>query len=255
MLLALVADCPEAIGGVRAETGSASIGVSDPLGRLSRVPEAGREARWALDGARADRVPMVRYGEDASSLLPAGLGGGERLVSRVLGPLLDYDASHETELVASLRTFLESNRSWKDAAAILHIHKQTLVYRMRRVQEMSGCRLDDTGDVAELWIALKALDGAAFLAINGIQTLSHAFIDLSGDLADLVELGVTDIRLSPHSLDMVAVARIFREALDERISAAEARQKIRALDAPGPFANGFFHGRAGHRYVEAAGSA
>lgn len=104
-------------------------------------------------------------------------------------------------------------------------------------------------------MTLNALDGAAFLAVNGIQTLSHAFIDLSGDLADLVALGVTDIRLSPHSLDMVAVARIFREALDERISAAEARQKIRALDAPGPFANGFFHGRAGHRYVEAAGSA
>lgn len=95
----------------------------------------------------------------------------------------------------------------------------------------------------------------AFLAINGIQTLSHAFLDLSGDLAALVALGATDIRLSPHSLDMVAVARIFRDALDQRISAAEAREAMRALDAPGPFANGFFHGRAGHLYIEAAGSA
>ncbi len=54
---------------------------------------------------------------------------------------------------------------------------------------------------------------------------------------------------------MVAVARIFRDALDQRISAAEAREAMRALDAPGPFANGFFHGRAGHLYIEAAGSA
>ena len=103
-------------------------------------------------------------------------------------------------------------------------------------------------------MTLKGLDGAAFLAINGIQTLSHAFIELSGDLADLVALGATDIRLSPHSLDMVAIAGIFRDALDGRISADEARQKMRALDAPGPFANGFFHGKAGHLYVDAAGS-
>ena len=62
-------------------------------------------------------------------------------------------------------------------------------------------------------------------------------------------------RLSPHTLDMVKIAGIFRDALDGRIAADEARQAMRALDAPGPFANGFFHGRAGHRYIEAAASA
>ncbi|HMN73611.1 MAG TPA: U32 family peptidase [Rhodoblastus sp.] len=104
-------------------------------------------------------------------------------------------------------------------------------------------------------MTLKTLDGATFLAVNGIQTLSHAFVDLSGDIPDLVALGATDIRLSPHTLDMVAVARIFRDALDGRISAAEARRAMRGLDAPGPYANGFFHGRAGHLYIEtAAGS-
>ena len=57
--------------------------------------------------------------------------------------------------------FLGHNRSWKDAAAVLQVHKQTLVYRMRRVEQLTGRHLDDTGDVAELWFALRAADVAA----------------------------------------------------------------------------------------------
>jgi purine catabolism regulator len=38
------------------------------------------------------------------------------------------------------------------------VHKQTLVYRMRRVEELTGRRLDRTEDVAELWLALRARD-------------------------------------------------------------------------------------------------
>jgi PucR family transcriptional regulator, purine catabolism regulatory protein len=134
-----------------------AIGLSDPLGRVTRVPDASREARWALESARAARRSIVRYGEDAPSLfLPRGLSEAERAVRHVLGDLLDYDATHEADLVRSLRVFLSRNRSWKEAAAELHIHKQTLVYRMRRVEELTGRRLDDTDSVAELWFALKA---------------------------------------------------------------------------------------------------
>jgi purine catabolism regulator len=58
----------------------------------------------------------------------------------------------------SLRVFLAHNRSWQKAATALHVHKQTLVYRMRRVEELSGRKLDRTGDVSELWFALRAAE-------------------------------------------------------------------------------------------------
>jgi hypothetical protein len=38
------------------------------------------------------------------------------------------------------------------------LHKQTLVYRIKRVEELTGRRLDDTGDVAQLWLALRSLE-------------------------------------------------------------------------------------------------
>jgi purine catabolism regulator len=60
--------------------------------------------------------------------------------------------------VHSLDEFLQANRSWQRAAKALFVHKQTLVYRMKRVEELTGRRLDDTGHVAELWFALRALE-------------------------------------------------------------------------------------------------
>ena len=78
----------------------------------------------------------------------------------VIGPLLDYDAARNANLVESLKGFLANNRSWQKASADLHIHKQTLVYRMRRVEELSGRKLDSTQDVAELWLALKAAEAS-----------------------------------------------------------------------------------------------
>jgi PucR family transcriptional regulator, purine catabolism regulatory protein len=158
LLLALLLDTPAAIAGFREEVDPATpVGLSGQLGRLGRTADAQREARWALEAGSVDDSALVRYGEHAPSFfLPRGLSEAERAVRHVLGALLDYDRTHEAELVKSLRVFLSHNRSWKNSAAELHVHKQTLVYRMRRVEELTGRRLDDTGDVAELWFALRA---------------------------------------------------------------------------------------------------
>jgi purine catabolism regulator len=102
---------------------------------------------------------VLRYGDAAPSpFLPRGLSEARDAAARVLGPIAEYDAAHAAELMTSLRAFLDHNRSWKDAAAALHVHKQTLVYRMRRVEELTGRRVADTGALAEFWLALRAYD-------------------------------------------------------------------------------------------------
>jgi PucR family transcriptional regulator, purine catabolism regulatory protein len=160
-LLVMLRDTPVAIDALRTEVDARTVGLSGPLGRPSRVPDAEREARWALEAGGEDSPGIVRYGEDvASFFLPRGLSDAERAVAHVLGDLLAYDREHHSDLVNSLRVFLGHNRSWKDAAAALQVHKQTLVYRMRRVEQLTGRHLDETGDVAELWFALKAADVA-----------------------------------------------------------------------------------------------
>lgn len=95
---------------------------------------------------------------------------------------------------------------------------------------------------------LRTLEDKPFLAVNGIQTMSHDYLNLIGELADLQEMGVTRFRLSPHSCDMVEVAAIFRAALDRRIAVPEVAAQLDALNLGAPFSNGFYYGKPGHSW-------
>jgi collagenase-like PrtC family protease len=99
---------------------------------------------------------------------------------------------------------------------------------------------------------LRTLEDKPFLTVNGIQTLSHDYLNLIGELADLQAMGVSRFRLSPHSCDMVAVAAIFRAGLDRRIDAAEAAAGLDALKVDAPFSNGFYYGKPGHSWNRAS---
>jgi purine catabolism regulator len=158
-LVVLPGDAP-AVEALRGATHGARIGVSDVLGRPDRVPDAAREARWAHTAATMLDERLVRYGVTTPLFLPRTIGEAELAAARVLGSLLAYDDEHGTDLLHSLAVFLANNRSWQRTASLLHVHKQTLVYRMRRIEGLTGRRLNHTADVAELWLALQAHDVA-----------------------------------------------------------------------------------------------
>lgn len=159
--LMMVVDTEDALTTLGEAAGrGGALGVSDPLGRPDRAPDAAREARWAQTAANNLGRPLVRYGEGTPLFLPRTLGEAAMAAERVLGPVIEYDAEHGTELVSTLAVFLEHNRSWQRSSEALHVHKQTLVYRMRRVEELTGRELRDTADVVQFWLALRALDFA-----------------------------------------------------------------------------------------------
>lgn len=137
------------------------VGVSDPFHAPEDAPSALRQARWAIEAGRADGRAVARYGEERASFGPRSVGEARQLADHVLGELIAYDAAHGTELVRTLDVFLRRNRSWQQAARELVVHKQTLVYRVRRAEEITGRRLDRTADVSALWIALRARETAA----------------------------------------------------------------------------------------------
>lgn len=98
-------------------------------------------------------------------------------------------------------------------------------------------------------LEVKTLDHREFLAINGVQTLAWGCTVLSREIADLNSAGVTRIRLSPQSCDMVAVATAYRNLLDGRIEPAGLLAEIDSLSVPGEAVNGFVHGQAGAAFV------
>lgn len=95
-------------------------------------------------------------------------------------------------------------------------------------------------------LTLDTLDGQAFLAINGLQTLSHKYISLLDELPDLMQMGISNFRLSPHTGDMVRVTNIFRARAEEWVSAEKAGILLEELLPGTQFSNGFFHDLPGH---------
>ena len=94
-------------------------------------------------------------------------------------------------------------------------------------------------------LGVDTLDGAQFLAVNGVQTLSFSYANLIHEVGDLVADGVASLRLSPHSCDMVAVAETFRGVIDGRLDGEEGLARLEGLGVGAPFSNGFLHGVAG----------
>jgi len=98
-------------------------------------------------------------------------------------------------------------------------------------------------------MVIDTLEAEPFLAVNGTQTLSFSYLNLSAELAMLRSMGVHRFRLSPQDVDMVAVATVFDALLNDRLDADEADDKLHALCADTPFSNGFFHAREGRIFI------
>jgi collagenase-like PrtC family protease len=101
-------------------------------------------------------------------------------------------------------------------------------------------------------MVLRTLEDKPFLAVNGIQTMSHAFLNLLGGVRDLRAMGVSRFRLSPHTCDMVAVAQTFRDVLDGKVDIGKGQAQLAALALDAPFCDGFYAGNAGQTWSRAA---
>jgi purine catabolism regulator len=158
-LYLVLADAAVGAGLLASLAGQAgAVGTSDRIRAVGRLPEAVQEARWALSAAESEGRRVARYGEETAVVLPRTPAEARVLVSRILSPLLSHDAEHGTDYVHTLRVVLRVDRSWQRAAAELHIHKQTLGYRIRRIEQITGRGLTRTEHIAEWWIALRAHD-------------------------------------------------------------------------------------------------
>lgn len=106
-----------------------------------------------------------------------------------------------------------------------------------------GCRFVCDRDPDGL--AVETIEGQPFLAVNGLQTLSHSCISLASHLRELLDIGIRFFRLSPHTADMIEVARLFRSILDGRLAAEDADRALRGLVGQMQLSDGFYRGLAG----------
>ncbi|TCO60726.1 PucR family transcriptional regulator [Actinocrispum wychmicini] len=138
-----------------------TLGVSLPAAGPDGLPGALHEARQArlLAEKRPGRISMVATDEiDSHTLLlttvPLDIRHTFRL--RVLGPVLDYDRTHHTDLVPTLKAFLDCSGSWTQCAEQLHLHINTLRYRIQRIEDLTGRSLSTLESRVDFFLALRA---------------------------------------------------------------------------------------------------
>ncbi|WP_449432634.1 PucR family transcriptional regulator [Pseudomonas putida] len=134
------------------------IGVSGPIATATGIKESFRQARLALAQAQERGATVLRYGEVDTGLVmaPKSLPEARALVGRYLGGLIEHDRSQNAALLKTLMVFLENNGNWKATAIDLGIHRQTLVYRLKQVEHLTGIKPTSTEGIARFWIALQA---------------------------------------------------------------------------------------------------
>ena len=140
---------------------SVSVGIGRPHRKLIDLRQSYYEASYAIKIRKLKGEPRVIASFDDLGSYGLLLGLQDTLslevfYDSVLGKLQDYDEQNSSDLVKSLACFLEANGHWGDAAEKLYVHRHTLRYRMKRVEEITGRDLNQSQDRMEFWLALKA---------------------------------------------------------------------------------------------------
>ncbi|MEA2683814.1 MAG: PucR family transcriptional regulator, purine catabolism regulatory protein [Chloroflexota bacterium] len=141
--------------------GSFSLGIGNATQEVHDLPRAHDEARQSLRlsrrGGAVGRVSSYRNLGAFRLLLevqnPAAVG---RFVDETLGPLLRYQQGRRTPLVETLEHLSAHHWNRRAASRALHLHVNSLSYRVQRIEQLLGVSLEDAETRVALSIALRA---------------------------------------------------------------------------------------------------
>ncbi len=140
------------------------VGISPPIGRLDRAADGRRRARVACAAGTPGVAEVLRYDEQPLAVLLATSPESARLlVEAILAPVLALSADDREVLLDTARSWLAAEGSTSGASKQLHVHRNTVRYRLRRLEELTGRDLAKPVDAAELHVALEC---ARFLGLG-----------------------------------------------------------------------------------------
>ncbi|HLW00925.1 MAG TPA: helix-turn-helix domain-containing protein [Ktedonobacterales bacterium] len=137
-----------------------NVGVGRQAQTIEELPRSHQEARLALMiGQRLFSKERVAYfGELGIYRLLFHVQDAEDVhafYEEVLGPLVEYDRRTDNDLVETLETYFACNGNLSEAARRLHLHRNSLLYRLERIQEVLQINLEDADTRLSLQVALK----------------------------------------------------------------------------------------------------
>ncbi len=137
--------------------GDVCVGVGSCHATIAEVAGSYGEARDAVEIAVGTGIlgRPLHFDEVLLDHMVRSSPHADRILDSTLRPLLDYDAGKQAELVTTLRAYMESGFNLTRSAEVLHVHPNTVVYRLRRIHELSGRDPHDASDLLLLFLGLK----------------------------------------------------------------------------------------------------
>jgi PucR family transcriptional regulator, purine catabolism regulatory protein len=153
----------------RAREVGLEVGLGRSIRTLGDAAQSMADARVALDHASHNGANIVRFDDlDPASWLLASCDQvvATQKVVELLDPLRD-----QAPLLETLRTYFAVNMNVPEAALQLNVHRNTVRYRLARIEDLLGMRLDAPRTIANLHLALltERLEGSDAAAANGAQ--------------------------------------------------------------------------------------
>ncbi|MEU8524117.1 MULTISPECIES: PucR family transcriptional regulator [Streptomyces] len=132
------------------------IGIGSPVETLAAVGDARRLAEVALRACPPDGGTVLLDEHLPAALLASSPALAATLAERVLGPVLRLDPGDRDLLIGTLSAWLDCEGSAQRAAVRLYCHRNTVLNRLRRLEQLTGRSLTRPADVVELSLALTA---------------------------------------------------------------------------------------------------
>lgn len=137
------------------------IATSFGIGRKYPLPELHKSYQEALIALNISKLTgkknFVKHYNDLGIFSLINYSDSEHLadfISSTLTKLLEYDSMNRGELLATLKTLFDTGFDLKETANRLYIHSNTLRYRTKKIEELTGRRLDRPEDQLNLFAAL-----------------------------------------------------------------------------------------------------
>jgi hypothetical protein len=151
---ALSRELPRSLSGLSV-TVSRSRAVAEPV----EFERAAREAHLALNVGEAEGRSPIAFEETGSYRLLLGTTSEElhSFYAETVEPLVEYDEQYETDLVATVEAYLESDGNAPATAKQMFTHRHTIRYRLERIRELSGHDATATEGRERLSLGIKAM--------------------------------------------------------------------------------------------------
>jgi sugar diacid utilization regulator len=146
--------CPALVDALGIDVG---VGIGGWHPGLAATASGYREALDAADIAEANgiRDRAVALDEVLVDHIFRSSACADRILAETIRPMIDYDRTHQSSLVTTLRTYLDAGLNLTRTAKALFVHPNTVVYRLRRIRELSGRDPRSPDDVLILSLAIK----------------------------------------------------------------------------------------------------